>query len=197
MDGFSPLTLVSLSGSPRSPSRTDTLVRAIGTAVSEATGAVWQHFPLTAIATHIMPVLTRDALSPPGEAIIAQIEAADILILGTPVYRASFTGALKHVLDLVHYEALRGRVAVLAATGANRHHGLVTEHQLRPLASFFGMHTAPTGVYAEEADFDGVELRAPAIHARIRSVAQDVVRLTGRRCPAAPSQPSELEEIHS
>jgi FMN reductase len=197
MDRLSPLTMVSLNGSPRAPSRTDTLVRAIGVAVSEATGAAWIHMPITTIAQHLMPALTRDALTPQGEKIIAQIESADILILGTPVYRASFTGALKHVLDLVHYEALRGRIAVLAATGANRHHGLVTEHQLRPLASFFGMHTAPTSVYAEEADFDGVELRTQPIHARVRSVAQEVVRLTAGRFPAALSQNSELEEILS
>jgi len=172
-------------------------VRAIGAAVTDATGATWQHVPITLVAQHLMTALTRDALSPKGEAIIAAIEAADILIIGSPVYRASFTGALKHVLDLVHYEALRGRVAVLAATGANRHHGLVTEHQLRPLASFFGMHTAPTTIYAEEADFDGVQINSPAIHARVRSVAQEVRSLSGRVLAQSQSPAAEIEEILS
>jgi FMN reductase len=171
--------LVSLNGSPRAPSRTDALVRAAGAAIADATGAAWRHMPITDIAPHIMTALTRDALSAQGNAIIADIEAADILLIGTPVYRASFTGALKHVLDLVHYQALRSRLAVLAATGANRHHGLVTEHQLRPLMSFFGMFTAPTALYAEEADFEAYAINNPAIHDRIDAAARDVVRLLG------------------
>jgi hypothetical protein len=42
-----------------------------------------------------------------------------------------------------------------------------------------------------------VELRTQPIHARVRSVAQEVVRLTAGRFPAALSQNSELEEILS
>ena len=46
------------------------------------------------------------------------------MIVGTPVYRASYTGALKHLFDLMHYGP--GRHAVLlAATGGTRMHGLV------------------------------------------------------------------------
>jgi FMN reductase len=185
--------LVSLNGSPRAPSRTDTLVRAIGSAIVDATGATWRHMPMTDIGPHVMAALTRDALSAKGEAIIAEIEAADILLIGTPVYRASFTGALKHVLDLVHYEALRGRIAVLAATGANRHHGLVTEHQLRPLMSFFGAFTVPTTIYAEESDFESYAIRNRAIHERIGAVASDVTRLLAH----APTVSIPTEEVFS
>ena len=191
------LSLVSLNGSPRHPSRTDVLVRAIGQAIADATGADWRHMPMTEIAPHVMPALRRDALGSEGEAIIADIEAADIVLIGTPVYRASFTGALKHVFDLVDYQALRGRVAVLAATGGNRHHGLVTEHQLRPLMSFFGMFTVPTAVYAEEVDFDSYAIRSAAILERIESVARDVGRLVGRAPYPARLHTAPIEEALS
>jgi FMN reductase len=169
--------LVSLNGSPRQRSRTDALVRAIAASIRDAVDAEWRHLRIADIGPVLLVSLTRDDVSPTGEAILQDIEAADIVIVGTPVYRASLTGALKHVFDLVHYEALRGRIAVLAATGANRHHGLVTEHQLRPLMSFFGTVTAPTAIYAEEADFDGEAIRGAVIGERIAAVTRDVVRL--------------------
>ncbi|MEJ0046145.1 MAG: NAD(P)H-dependent oxidoreductase [Rhodospirillales bacterium] len=186
------LKLVSLNGSPRAPSRTETLVQALGAAIVAKTGARWRHLRLTDIAPHVMPALMRDALGPVGEAIIANIEEADIVLIGTPVYRASFTGALKHVFDLVHYDALRGRIAVLAATGGNRHHGLVTEHQLRPLLSFFGTFTVPTTVYAEVADFNEYAIASSVIYDRITQVAAEVGRLAGS--PTARPHPTELFE---
>jgi FMN reductase len=180
------LRLVSLNGSPRSPSRTDTLTCAIAEAIVATTGSAWTHLRLTDIAPDVMPALTRDVLTQAGEQVIQTIEAADIVLVGTPVYRASFTGALKHVFDLVDYEALRGRVAVLAATGGNRHHGLVTEHQLRPLMSFFGTFTVPTTIYAEVADFDGYAIRSEAILERVQSVARDVAWLCRQHFASHP-----------
>jgi len=184
--------LVSLNGSPRTRSRTDTLVRAIGASIRDAIDADWRHFRIAEIGPVLLASLTRDDVSPAGEAILRDIEAADIVIVGTPVYRASYTGALKHVFDLVQYEALRGRIAVLAATGANRHHGLVTEHQLRPLLSFFGTVTAPTAIYAEEADFDGEVLRSATVRERIATLTAEVIRLVG----ATPrTQTKATEEV--
>ena len=171
------LSIVSLNGSPRARSRTESLVRQLAGAVQAALGGRWTHYAISEIGPTLLPALTRDRLEAAGEAILREIEAADVIVVGTPVYRASLTGALKHVFDLVDYRALRGCVAVLAATGANRHHGLVTEHQLRPLLSFFGAVTVPTAIYAEEADFDGLAVASAAIDERIRSAEQDVLRL--------------------
>jgi FMN reductase len=41
--------------------------------------------------------------------LLAAIEAADALIVGTPVYRASFTGLFKHLFDFVEQTALQSR----------------------------------------------------------------------------------------
>ena len=111
------------------------------------------------------------------------------MIVGTPVYRASYTGALKHLFDLVHYEALAGTPVLLAATGGTRMHGLVTEHQLRPLMGFFGALTVPTTVYAVEEDFAGYVVSSPAVLERIERAADDAAALLevarGRRARAA------------
>ena len=52
------------------------------------------------------------------DAAIEQTVQADILVLGTPFYRASYTGQLKAFLDLFPQDALRGHVVGLIATGA-------------------------------------------------------------------------------
>jgi FMN reductase len=177
--------LVSLNGSPRPNSRTDTLVLALADAVNASIEVDWQHFRISEIGPLLLPSLMRDQVTNAAEAILRDIEAADILIVGTPVYRASLTGALKHVFDLVDYRALRDRIAVLTATGGNRHHGLVTEHQLRPLLSFFGVLTVPTTIYAEEADFDGLRVGSVQIRERIAAAAQEVADLAGSVVPRA------------
>lgn len=84
---------------------------------------------------------------------MAAVEAADALIVGTPVYRASFTGLFKHFFDFVEQTALVDVPVLLAASGGSERHALVLEHQLRPLFSFFQAQTLPIGVYATDKDF--------------------------------------------
>ena len=84
---------------------------------------------------------------------LAAVEAADALIVGTPVYRASFTGLFKHFFDFVEQTALVDVPVLLAASGGSDRHALVLEHQLRPLFSFFQAQTWPMGVYPTDRDF--------------------------------------------
>src|SRR6266567_7795163 len=90
---------------------------------------------------------------------LALLEEADAYLVATPVYRASYTGALKNFFDLVPNEPgvrdpLRGKVVGLLATGGSDHHYLVLEHQLRPLFGFFGAYTVARAVYASSKDFN-------------------------------------------
>ncbi|TGP68131.1 NAD(P)H-dependent oxidoreductase, partial [Mesorhizobium sp. M2D.F.Ca.ET.224.01.1.1] len=117
------------------------------------------------------------ALGASGEAIIQRVEKADLLVVGTPVYRASYTCALKHLFDLVDYRALTGKTVLLAATGGSPYHGLVLEHQLRPLFGFFCSVTVPTGVYGTPDDFVDGEIVGAAIIERIARAATDAVSL--------------------
>jgi FMN reductase len=142
----------------------------------------------------IFSSLTRDQTSPASEAIVRSVETADVLIVATPVYRGSYTGALKHLFDLVSHQALVGKPVILAATGSSHLHGLVTEHQLRPLLSFFGALTVPAAVYASEADFAEYTLTSAAVFERIDRAADEIARLilgppTSARLSANDRQP--------
>jgi FMN reductase len=91
------------------------------------------------------------------EAAIAAIGSAPALVLATPVYRGSLTGALKNLIDLTPVPALQGKVVGLVAMGASDHHHLGAERHLRDVLAFFGAVTMPVAVYLTSADFvDGV-----------------------------------------
>jgi|HubBroStandDraft_5_1064220.scaffolds.fasta_scaffold394738_1 FMN reductase len=86
-------------------------------------------------------------------AVVNRVAAADIIVLASPVYRASFTGALKNLLDHLPVEALMGKPCGIVAMGATAHHFLGVEWHLREVLTWFGAIVPPTGVYLSSADF--------------------------------------------
>jgi FMN reductase len=133
---------------------------------------------------------TSQRLSPHVRSVIQAIEAADALVVGTPVYKGSYSGALKHLFDLIPPNALAGKPVLLAATGGTPLHGLVTEHQLRPLFGFFNALTTPTSIFALEKDFQDYRIEEPDLAARISRAAAEIAELLAmqsarRRAPAA------------
>lgn len=83
-----------------------------------------------------------------------RIAAADIVVVASPVYRATYSGLLKVLLDQFDQRALEGVVCVLAATGGSAQHFLAVDTGLRPLVTSLAATAVPTAVYAESADFD-------------------------------------------
>ena len=55
-----------------------------------------------------------------------------VLVIASPTYKASFTGLLKHFLDLLPAGALSGHLALPVMTGADDRHALAAELLLRP-----------------------------------------------------------------
>lgn len=87
-----------------------------------------------------------------------RVAAAQILVVATPVYRATYTALTKTIFDLLPQGALAGTVAIPIATGYAADHRLAIDHGLRPLIASLGGWTTPTGIYATKADIsdDGV-----------------------------------------
>jgi FMN reductase len=93
--------------------------------------------------------------------IVAALTEADCVLLASPVYRASFTGALKNLLDLTPLETLRGKPIGIVAMGASSHHYLGVDWHLRAVLAWFGALVAPTSVYLESAHFKDGRLVDP------------------------------------
>lgn len=169
------LSIVGISGNVAKPSRTAALVAEILRAIEARTDGTTRMIELVDAAPHVFGALTPDQLEGEAKLIIRAIERADIIVAGTPVYRAAYTGALKHTMDLVQHNALIGRPVVLAATGGTPMHALVTEHHLRPLFAFFKAMTVPTTVFAIESDFTDYRITNRSILDRIQRVADEAV----------------------
>jgi MsuE subfamily FMN reductase len=118
------------------------------------------------------------------------VVGADVYIVGSPIYRASYTGALKNLFDLVPSmpgnDPLRGKPIGFIATGGSDHHFLVIEHQFRPLAGFFGMPTAPTGVYVRSNQFEQGKLIDPGVEQAVRRMVAEVLSLRTVATSRAP-----------
>ncbi|SCX31489.1 MULTISPECIES: FMN reductase [Agrobacterium] len=170
-------TILGLSGNVKRPSRTASLVDAVVSLAAERLGGNGRLIELVDAAPILFKALRADQLDAEGRAIIEAVEAADVLVVGSPVYRASYTGALKHLFDLVDYRALTGKRVILVATGGTPLHGLMTEHQLRPLFGFFNALTLPTAIYATEADFTDYDISNSAVHGRIERAVSELAQV--------------------
>ena len=84
---------------------------------------------------------------------VALASSAGILVLATPVYRATYSGALKAFLDRFATDALVRTAVVLCATAASPAHFLALDTGGRALVASLGGWTVPTVVYATGADF--------------------------------------------
>lgn len=149
----SPLNIVAVSGGLNTPSKTESLIQAIIDELGLATPIKVHFIKLSEIGPLLGGAFYRNQLPQRVQDDLAAVEAADALIVGTPVYRASFTGLFKHFFDFVEQTALVDVPVLLAASGGSDRHALVLEHQLRPLFSFFQAQTLPIGVYATDRDF--------------------------------------------
>lgn len=108
---------------------------------------------------------------------IALVEGAECLIIGTPMYRATYSGALKNLFDLVRNEPMAGKVAGLLATGGSDHHFLAIEYGLRPLCGFFSMFTVPGGVYVHNAHYANGAFVDEGVRTSLLELGRQSVRL--------------------
>lgn len=189
-----PLNIVAVSGSLNTPSKTEALVQAVLNELGEATPINIHFIKFSEIGPLLGGAIYRNQLPQRVQDDLAAVEAADALIVGTPVYRASFTGLFKHFFDFVELTALVDVPVLLAASGGSDRHALVLEHQLRPLFSFFQAQTLPIGVYATDRDF------TPEYTIQSQQLADRIILAVARALPIlewapAKGQRAELVKV--
>ena len=109
-------------------------------------------------------------------AVVCEVSTAAIVVLATPVYRGTFTGALKNLLDHLPLESLMGKPCGIVAMGATNHHYLGADWHLRDVLAWFGAFTAPSSVYLTAADFADGEPSESA-RAQLMSLVQTLLRM--------------------
>ena len=121
-----------------------------------------------------------DALTDDSPRVIRALAEADAVIFASPVYRGSFTGALKNLLDLAPLETLRGKPVGIVAMGASPHHYLGVDWHLRAVLAWFGALVAPTSVYLETAHFKDGKLADPGVAAALGELVTATLALASQ-----------------
>jgi FMN reductase len=182
------LNVVAVSGSLQAPSKTIALVEEILVVLGEHLPIDTHLIKLNELGPSFAGSLSRSGLPENVERELQRIETADLLVVASPVYRASFTGLFKHLFDFVDQYALVDTPILLAATGGSERHALIIEHQFRPLFSFFQALTLPLGIYAHDSDFTDYRVSSDFLRDRIRKVVD-------RSLPLITSNIAEKQEI--
>ncbi|WP_308302366.1 NADPH-dependent FMN reductase [Bacillus sp. V5-8f] len=113
--------------------------------------------------------------------VVEKILKADFFVIGTPVYQASITGALKNLFDHLPTTVFETKVVGFVSTAGSNHHSLVAENQLRPILSFFKALVASKNVFVSNDSFDREnEITNEDVDRRLSELAEELLFLQGK-----------------
>ncbi|MGB7800289.1 NADPH-dependent FMN reductase [Buttiauxella sp.] len=142
------MRVITLAGSPRFPSRSSALLEYARERLSALDIEVC-HWHLQNFAPEDLLYARFD--SPALLALTEQLQQADGVIIATPVYKASFSGALKTLLDLLPERALDKKVVLPLATGGTVAHMLAVDYALKPVLNALKAQEILHGVFADDS----------------------------------------------
>jgi len=181
-----PLRLVGIAGSFNRPSKTRALVSHVADLASRRYGFSSKIYDLHDVGPSLGSSLWRKELDAQAAGVVDDIVNADVLVVGSPTYKGSYPGHLKHLIDLIEPHELRAKPIIITATGGGDRHALMVEHQLRPLFGFFMAHTLPTAIYAADRDFADYKVASEQLSGRIGFAIDELAAFF-------PSQHSSLQ----
>ena len=126
---------VLISGSPAHNSKTAGVLAVIDQALQQQ-GVQVQTLRVTQLPPTAL--LHADFSDPAIQGAQALVRESDLVVVATPVYKASMTGVLKAFLDLLPERALEGKWVWPVATAGSAHHLLALDYSLRPVLGVLG-----------------------------------------------------------
>jgi FMN reductase len=139
-----------ISGSPTSPSKSSALL--------DYASAYIRKQGLATTTASVRDFPAEDLIhakydSPAFDGFKERIASASGLIVATPIYKASYTGSLKALLDILPPTSLRGKTILPLATGGSPAHLLAIDYALKPVLAVLGASDIQQGVYVADAQF--------------------------------------------
>ncbi|TFY87017.1 NADPH-dependent FMN reductase [Pseudomonas nabeulensis] len=188
------MLVVTLGGSPSQRSRSGVLL--------EKTRQWLQDKGVEVVSYQIRDFPAEDLLharfdSPKVIDLLQQVANADGLVIATPVYKASFSGALKTVLDLLPERALAHKIVLPMATGGSIAHMLAVDYALKPVLSALKAQELLHGIFAEDSQIAYGEGSAqaqlvPVLEHRLHEALETLYGAMARR--PKPLDPNVLNE---
>ena len=146
-------SIVGVVGNPKARSRTYQMVGAVAEAFAGAAGG---RVEAVIDLAELMPFVFEFG-SPQLAPALEQVLGADVLVVGSPVYKATYTGLLKAFCDQIGHDQLARSLALPAMMGGAYQHTLAVELHLRPLLVELGATCATPGLYVLESQTDQLE----------------------------------------
>ena len=142
-------TVLTISASPSATSKSaatrrlvDEQLRALG----------HRAHPIDARELPPAALLGADTSHPVIAETLRAFEQAQGVVVVTPVYKASYSGLLKTLLDLLPQSGLAGKVVLPLATGGTTAHVLAIDYALRPVLSSLGSAHVVQGYFLLDQD---------------------------------------------
>lgn len=143
-------SIVVLVGNPQAGSRTRAVAETVAAELATRSGATVEGtIELADIAGEVF----RHPSAPVDEA-RDRVLAADVVIVASPTYKATYTGLLKAFLDRFATGSLQSVTAVPLLTVGGPAHSLAVETALRPLLVELGASVPTRGIAFPAADVD-------------------------------------------
>jgi FMN reductase len=150
--------VLAIVGNPRPESRTHGLARSLVREISlRSSGRTGEEVDLATIGSR---VLEHD--DPAATLAVERVLAADVLVVASPTYKATYSGLLKSFLDRFGTGALAGREAVPVMLGGAPDHRLAVDLHLTPLLLELGASVPARGLFVLESEVDTFAERAAA-----------------------------------
>lgn len=142
-----------LLGSPNQKSRSTHLAKEVAKHLSKE----YKIETISADLISAKALLSADFSDDGIKSLIASVISADAVITSTPVYKASFSAALKSLIDVLPENSLKGKTVLSLASGGSQAHLLAIDHALHPvIASLKAERFIPT-VYAVDSEIPKTE----------------------------------------
>jgi FMN reductase len=142
------MRILLLAGSPSQTSRSTRLLHHIGERLASRGH---RHDKLHVIDLPAQALLQADFQDPTLLQARSQVEEADAVVVSTPVYKASYSGALKVFLDMLPQDGFAGKLVLPLATGGSQSHMLALDYALRPVLSALAARHVLPSIYATDA----------------------------------------------
>ena len=183
-----PVKLLMLVGAATPPGRLAAAVAFAAEAVEDV--AAVDILNLAEVQVEICDGRPLEAYGEATRQAVARIAAAQTVLIAAPVYRASFPGVLKNLLDITPVEVLQQKPVGIVAMGGSPHHYLAVDTQLRAVLAWFGALVAPTSVYLTGRDFKDGQLEPEGAGCDLFELAKTLIALS--RLDAASLGPTPL-----
>lgn len=136
--------IVTIAGAPSASSRASRLLTHIQGQLEQKGLSV---SPITVTDLPAEDLVKGNFESPQLAQITQTVEGCKGVIISTPVYKASYTGVLKALLDLLPQYAFAGKAILPIAVGGTLNHLLAIDFSMKPLLTIMGATTVLRGVY--------------------------------------------------